>query len=222
MFVEPAALLLFALASTALIVVPGPTVTVIVANSLSSGARAGLFVVLGTQLGLASMLVVLALGFGAIVDRLGAVFEVLRFVGAIYLVWLGIRLWRADGASFTASQSSGKAASISASRYVWQGFLVIWSNPKVLVLFGAFIPQFVDPEHAVVPQVLLLGLVFMLIATLFDCAYALAAGQLGQWLSRQKARIAERCAALFMIVGGAWLALGGGLDNNGVTTTHGR
>lgn len=213
MFIDTGALVLFALASTALIVVPGPTVTVIVANSLSSGARAGLFVVLGTQLGLASMLLVLALGFGAIVDRLGAVFEVLRFVGALYLVWLGVRLWKADGASFEASQTSEAEATVPASRYVWQGFLVIWSNPKVLVLFGAFIPQFVDPGAAVVPQVMTLGLVFMLIATVFDCAYAMAAGQVGQWLSRQRARVAERCAAVFMIGGGIWLALGGGLED---------
>ncbi len=209
--VDTSSLMVFALASAALIVVPGPTVTVIIANSLANGARAGLFNVLGTQLGLASMLLLFTAGFSVIVERLGSVFDVVRVVGAVYLVWLGIKLWRANGGTFDAGSGEKIRAARSDAWYVRQGVFVIWANPKILMLFGAFIPQFVNPANEVVPQVLTLGLVFMVIATFFDVIYALAAGRMGQWLSKQRARVAERCAAAFLIVGGVWLALSGGL-----------
>lgn len=206
--VEIEALALFALASAAIVIVPGPTVTVIVANSLSTGSRAGLMNVAGTQLGLASMLLLLAVGFGSLVDQMGQVFEWVRLAGAAYLIWLGITLWRADGASLDVS-SGGAEQSRSDGFYIRQGFLVIWANPKALVFFGAFIPQFVDVSRSAVPQLLLLGAVFMIVGALFDGIYALAAGRARHWLTRAHAQVAERIASVFLILGGIWLALSG-------------
>lgn len=199
--------LMYIAASVAIVIVPGPTVTVIIANSLRFGARAGLINVAGTQAGLALMVAVLAAGLTTIVSSMGAVFEIIRLLGAAYLVWLGIRLWRADGRLADAGRASRRAK--AASGYFWQGFLVIWSNPKALLFFGAFIPQFLDPHADALPQVLLLGATFMLIATLLDGAYAMLAGRTGALLSRRNTRLLERVSGSCLIGGGLWLALKG-------------
>ena len=238
--IDAATLGLFALASAGIVVVPGPTVTVIVANALRHGARAGLWNVVGTQLGLATMLVSLAVGFGAIVDRLGGALEIVRLVGAAYLVWLGASLWRANGGSLLETgadapgpdapgpraanphvDGTGRAGGIGkrgeggaredlrAVRFVRQGFLVIWANPKALVFFGAFIPQFVDAGAPAVPQLLVLGATFMAVGAALDGAYALAAGRAGRWLDRDRARTVERASGTCLIGGGLWLAASG-------------
>lgn len=210
---EGSTLWLFALASAAIVVVPGPTVTVIVANSLGAGTRAGLYNVLGTQLGLATMVLLLALGLGVMVERLGALFDIVRLFGAAYLVWLGYRLWCADGASL-GEAAVGAAPPRPALDYVRQGFLVIWANPKALVFFGAFLPQFVDVERPAVPQLLLLGAVFMTIGAVLDGAYAVLAGRAGTWLTRRRARQLERGSAACLMGGGVWLAAGSFVDRS--------
>ena len=200
--------LLFIAASAALVVVPGPTVTVIVANSLNAGSRAGLLNVAGTQLGLGLMVLVLAFGFASIVEKMAVVFDVVRFIGAIYLIWLGIKMWRANG-GLVSPMEADAAAGMSGKgwfTYFFQGFLVIWSNPKALFFFGAFIPQFVDPAHDPIPQVLMLGATFMVVGTLLDGAYAVAAGQMRKLVTSGKVVILEKLAGCFLISGGVWLA----------------
>lgn len=200
---EAAVLLSFILASFLIVIVPGPTVTVIIANSIKHGARAGLLNVLGTQLGLISMIAVLALGLSTVVAGMGSLFEVLRLVGAAYLIWLGIKLWRSNGDLGTADLRRRPMGS-----FVLQGFVVIWSNPKALLFFGAFLPQFIDPAGSLAWQTLFYGLTFMAVATIFDSVYAFAAGGAGSWLSRERIRLTERMAGTFLIGGGLWLALG--------------
>ncbi len=196
--------LLVLAATIAVVIVPGPTVTVIVANSLRAGAGAGLLNVAGTQLGLAVMVGVLAAGFAGLVDRLGLVFEIVRVVGAAYLVWLGIRMFRSDGTLGSAQVGVPRRR----AGYVWQGLLVIWSNPKALFFFGAFIPQFVDATRPAAPQVIALGLTFMVVATVLDAMYAVLAGSSARWLSRRNVRALERVSGTCLIGGGLWLALG--------------
>lgn len=201
------ALWLFVLACAAIVVVPGPTVTVIVANSLARGVKAGLLNVLGTQIGLALMVAVLAFGFGIIVEQLAGVFDVLRWLGAAYLIWLGWKLWRADGASLALADSpTGSSRTFG---YVMQGFLVIWSNPKALFFFGAFIPQFVDPTRPAAAQVLLLGVIFMLVSTVLDFAWVLLAARLAQRIGPGHARVVERASGTCLAGGGLWLLAAG-------------
>ena len=203
--IDTATYLMYIAASVAIVIVPGPTVTVIVANSLRAGASAGLMNVAGTQAGLALMIAVLAAGLSTIVASMAPFFEVIRLIGAGYLIWLGIKLWRSDGAlADSPKQDNGLKA---ASSYFWQGFLVIWSNPKALVFFGAFIPQFVTPSQETIPQVLLLGVTFMAIATVLDGAYALVAGKTGTLLARDNLRLLARFSGSCLIGGGIWLAL---------------
>ncbi len=199
---EVTSLFSFALACFVLIIVPGPTVTVVIANAMKYGTRAGLLNVLGTQIGLITMIAVLALGLSAIVAAMGSLFDVLRIAGAAYLIWLGIKLWRSNG-----DLGHMKAGAKKPRSFVLQGFLVIWSNPKALFFFGAFIPQFINPAANAAMQTVIYGMIFMAVATIFDGLYAFAAGSAGGWLSRGRVRIAERIAGSCLIGGGVWLAL---------------
>jgi threonine/homoserine/homoserine lactone efflux protein len=195
-----------ALASVAIVIVPGPTVTVIIANSLRHGARAGLLNVAGTQLGIAAMILVLAFGLSAIVAFLGTAFFWLKLAGAAYLIWLGIRLWRSDG-RLGSGPGAEKGGRRPVGSFFWQGFIVIWSNPKALFFFGAFLPQFIDPAGNAVLQTILLGGTFIAIATVLDGSYALLAGGTGAFLSRRNVRLVERISGTCLIGGGIWLAL---------------
>lgn len=197
--IAPEAYLAYLLASAVLVIVPGPSVTVIIANSLRHGQRAGLLNVAGTQAGLAIMLAVLAVGLQAIVAGMAGVFDWIRLIGAAYLIWLGVKLLRSDGTMGRAETARGS--------FFWQGFMVILSNPKALFFFGAFIPQFVDPEGDPLVQTLVLGLTFMVVATVFDGAYALLAGGAGRWLTRRRVRVLEVASGCCLIGGGVWLAL---------------
>ena len=185
-----------------ILLVPGPTVTVIIANSIRHGSRAGLLNVLGTQAALASMIAVLAFGLSAVLANMEGLFDVLRIIGAAYLIWLGIKLWRADGTLGTMETRSRPAGS-----FVLQGFIVLWSNPKALFFFGAFIPQFIDPTAGTARQICVFGAIFMVVAALSDGLYAVVAGNAGSWLSRRRVRLAERVSGTCLIGGGLWLAL---------------
>ena len=191
----------FTLACIAIVIVPGPTVTVIIANSMRHGARAGLLNVAGTQAGLGIMLAIVALGLEVITTSLAFLFDWLRILGAIYLFWLGYKLLRSDG-TMAAGDRSRPGGS-----FFWQGFFVIWSNPKALLFFGAFIPQFVTLGGDASLQTVVLGLIFMLVATLLDGAYAVAAGRAGSMLTQRNIRATEVTGGTMLIGGGLWLGL---------------
>ncbi|EKF17575.1 LysE family translocator [Nitratireductor pacificus] len=200
---DPGLLLPYIAACFFIIIVPGPTVTVIIANAMRHGTRAGLLNVVGTQIGLFMMMLVLALGLSAVVNVMGSLFEVLRILGAGYLIWLGIRMWRSDGALATQEGAARPGGS-----FVLQGIIVVWSNPKALLFFGAFIPQFIDPALGnPALQTVFLGLVFMAVATIGDGLYAVLAGGAGARLSRSRIRLTERISGTCLIGGGLWLAL---------------
>jgi threonine/homoserine/homoserine lactone efflux protein len=133
---------------------------------------------------------------------MGSVFTVLKLAGAAYLIWLGIRLWYSDGSIGRPDAEARRPRS-----FAMQGFLVIWSNPKALFFFGAFIPQFIDPAGNTPLQTIFYGGIFMAVATVFDGLYAFAAGGARAWLSRGRVRVAERIAGTCLIGGGVWLAL---------------
>lgn len=183
-------------------IIPGPTVTLIVANSLTHGSRAGLLNVLGTQLGLGLMMLVLAIGLTSIIATMGIWFDWLRLIGAAYLIWIGWKLIRSSG---------GIAQQANAPRprggFVLQGFLVLLGNPKALLWFGAFIPQFIDPSTDYVRQVVLLGLTAMAAAAFSDGGYALLAGGARNLMSKSRVRLVSRIGGFCLIGGGAWLAL---------------
>ena len=194
--------LAYVLACAVIALVPGPTVTVIVANSLAHGPRAGLLNVAGTQLGLGVMMLILIVGLSSVIAAMGWLFDWLRWAGAAYLVWLGIQLLRAPEAI-----AEARSLPVPRGGFLLQGFLVLMANPKALLWFGAFIPQFVDPSGNYVGQTILLCVTAMAVALLSDGAYAVVTGRAGALLTKKRIRLVSRLSGGFLIGGGIWLAL---------------
>jgi homoserine/homoserine lactone efflux protein len=194
--------LAYLIACVLVAIVPGPTVTLIVANSLTHGTRAGLLNVAGTQLALALMIGILVVGLASIIETMGWWFDWVRLAGAVYLVGLGCKLLRSSGALDRPGQVPAPRGG-----FFLQGFLVMLSNPKVLLFFGAFIPQFLDPRGDQVWQVALLGATAMAVAMISDGAYAVLTGRAGTLLARRHVRRVSRASGICLIGGGVWLAL---------------
>jgi len=134
---------------------------------------------------------------------MGYWFDWVRFAGAAYLVWLGIKLIRFPAEGIKAEEPPPPPR----GGFFLQGFLVLLSNPKVLVFFGAFIPQFMDMSRDHVSQVALLGATFMVTGAVTDSIYAILAGRARTFFSAQRTRLLSRISGGFMIGGGFWLAL---------------
>jgi len=199
----PSTIFTYVAACLVLTIVPGPTVTVVIASSLARGTRAGLMNILGTQIGMLTMVIVVAFGLEAVVNFMGWAFDWIKLAGAAYLVWIGIGMLRSDG-----HLGEGRAGRLRTPwQDAWRGFVVIWSNPKALIFLGALLPQFVDRAHPALPQILLLGLTFMAIASVTDSLYALLAGRARHLLSAARVKLVSRVSGAVLICGGVWLAL---------------
>ena len=192
----------YVLACIVIILVPGPTVTLILANSIRHGTRAGLLNVLGTQVGLALMIGVVGLGLTSLMEAAGHWFDWLRLAGAAYLIWLGWKMIRSSGAD-----SEGATRAPPRGGFLTQGILVALSNPKTLIFFGAFFPQFIDPSRNYVVQIAIMGVTAMVISAISDSTYAFASGRAGRALSARRVRLLSRLSGGFLIGGGVWLAV---------------
>ncbi|MGI9415320.1 MAG: LysE family translocator [Hyphomicrobiales bacterium] len=200
---SPEVYLTFIVASVVLFLTPGPAMTLIVANSASFGPRAGLVTVGGNTVGLGVLLGAVIAGLSYVLLLMADYFDWIRWIGALYLVWLGISRIRASTGPLAGAQV---AASNGNRRYFWQGLLVGLSNPKVLLFYGAFFPQFVDFSHNVGHQLLVLAVTFLVLALAVDGGMALAASRAGKWLASRKARLIDRVGGMLLIAGGLWLA----------------
>ena len=184
------------------VIVPGPTVTLIIANTLSFGTRAGILNVVGTQLGLILMIGLLAIGFQVVVQQLEWFLIVIRFLGAIYLIWLGYKIFSSP--SLMQKISDKKYFN---NKFVLQGFLVIWSNPKAFLFLGAFIPQFLDINQLTEFQIIYLGLLFMLIGAIFDSAYAVVFGKFKNLMSSSHLKFLNKIGGSLLALLGLWLVI---------------
>ncbi|MBJ7355751.1 LysE family translocator [Nocardioides sp.] len=201
-------LLTFALASVLLTLIPGPTVLFVVGRSLSLGRRAGLWSVVGNTLGLLPVVVAVALGVGALVAESVVVFTVVKVVGAVYLVHLGVQAFRQRGTEAHLEAPTAR----STLRIVRDGFVVGVTNPKSVVFLAAVLPQFVDHSAGGISgQLFGLGLVFMTVALVSDSTYAYAAGTARAWFSSSPRRLSrmQGTGGLMMIGLGGSLALTG-------------
>jgi threonine/homoserine/homoserine lactone efflux protein len=197
------AYLAFLAACIALALLPGPIVTLVIANGLRHGTRAALTNVAGAQAGLAIVIGIVAIGLTSLMATMGYWFDWVRFAGAAYLIWLGVKLiWSpVEGVHVDEPPPPPRGG------FFLQGFLVLLSNPKVLIFFGAFIPQFMDMRRDHFPQVALLGATFMVTAAMTDAIYATLAGRARKFFSVRRTRALSRISGGFMIGGGIWLAL---------------
>ena len=194
---DPTTLLVFAAASLALLVVPGPAVFYIVTRSMADGRRAGAVSMLGVETGGLVHVAAAALGLSALLASSVVAFSVVKYLGAVYLVYLGVRqLLRPP-----AEAGDTAVAPASTSRLFWQGALVQVLNPKVGLFFLAFLPQFIDPAAPdATLAILALGLWFNLSGTLVNAAVALAAARAAGSLKDRPAvvRLARWFAATAM------------------------
>ena len=174
---------LFVVASLALLLTPGPAVLFIVARSIAHGRMAGLVSVLGIHLGTIVHITAAAVGLSALVVSSALAFAIVKYFGAAYLIWMGIR-------TFMAKDPDPVAPSVAAEplhRVFRDGFVVNLFNPKTAIFFLAFLPQFVDPARSAVHwQILVLGLTFMGLGILSDAGFALVAGMAGDFLRRNR------------------------------------
>jgi threonine/homoserine/homoserine lactone efflux protein len=195
---------LFIVAALVLLVVPGPSVLYIVARSIEGGRTAGLVSVLGVQTGAMVHIAFAAVGLSAILASSAVAFSVIKWLGAAYLVWLGLRR------IFGRDEEEGDVAVEPAplSRVFSQGVIVNILNPKTALFFLAFLPQFVDPARGPAwAQILLLGATFVILALCSDGLYALLSGTAGGWLRRRMKGATFRRGQRY-VSGGILIALG--------------
>ncbi len=176
---DPSKLALFIGAALALLITPGPAVLFIITRSVDQGRLAGIVSVLGIEAGGLCHVIAATFGLSALLMSSALAFEIVKYLGAVYLIYLGIHKLLSKDVVDPEQPSDAQPR----SRLFYQGFVVNLLNPKTALFFLAFLPQFVDRSRGAVPvQVLILGLIFIALATCSDSLYALLAGTLGNWL----------------------------------------
>jgi threonine/homoserine/homoserine lactone efflux protein len=184
----PPRALAFALTAFVVIVIPGPSVLFVVGRALASGRREAVRSVVGNALGEYIQVIAVALGIGELAERSVAAFTVLKILGGVYLLLLGLRTFRRRG-ELRAALAAGRAAPEQGRAFA-QGFVVGVTNPKTVVFLSAILPQFVSTAAGAVPgQILVLGALFAAIAVISDTVWALLAGGLRDWLGRSPRRL---------------------------------
>jgi len=193
-------LLLFLVASVALAITPGPTMLLAMSNGIAGGMRAAVWGIAGASLGAAGLITVVALGLGSLLAASEWLFNAIRVAGVAYLVWLGLKMWRNQPVDIQAALAASPADVLSGRIAFLRSLTVALSNPKTLLFFAAFLPQFVSTASPQIPQYLVLGAIFIGIDTCVMLGYAAAGTQAVRWLSRRSLRMVNRgCAA------GMWL-----------------
>ena len=165
--------LAFALASTILIIIPGPTILLVVSYALSKGWRSAFPMAVGVALGDCAAMTFSILGLGALLATSATLYTLLKWIGAAYLIWLGLKLWRAGGTL----EARTIAADASPFKMLLHAFVVTALNPKGLTFFVAFLPQFVDPNRDFWQQMLIFEATFISIAFMNALSYALLASR---------------------------------------------
>jgi homoserine/homoserine lactone efflux protein len=202
---SPEILIAFVAACVLLGLTPGPNMSLIIANTLRGGLASGFVTLAGTTTGLALLVAAAALGMSSVLVFMSEWFDVIRWLGALYLVFLGARqLWqfwqrrRNPAQPLTVSSRSGA--------YV-QGLLVSLSNPKVLLFLGAFLPQFVDPAADPVWQLWVLAVLFVVVLAAVDIGYTVAIAKARTTFDAAKLAVLDGAAGVLLLAGGLALAM---------------
>jgi threonine/homoserine/homoserine lactone efflux protein len=195
--------LAFVVATTIMIALPGPSVLVTVAHSISFGWQHALSTVAGATMGIAVQLIVAAVGLTSLLNVVAEAFEWLRWGGAAYLVYLGIKQWRSASEPLAFDTSS-----VSKTNLFVQGLFITIPNPKSLIFIAAFLPQFIDTARPLGLQVTFIVPTFLVITFTVTSVWALVAGNARGFLQNQRAlRSVLRTAGGLMIIAGVGLTL---------------
>ncbi len=190
----------FVIASSALLAVPGPTVMLVVSYALGRGRSTGWATVPGVTLGDFTAMTASLLGAGAILATSATLFTVLKYLGACYLIWLGIKLWRADGKLDDLHKTTNGR---TRAAMFWHSFIVTALNPKGIVFFVAFVPQFIDVTHLVLVQFVVLESTFLVLAAANVAVWAVLAGNLRARFKRPETlKLTNRIGGSFLIGAG--------------------
>jgi len=193
----------FLLAAILIAVTPGPGAVLSMSTSMRYGYWSALTAILGLQAAILVHLAIVAIGFGALLAASETGFSVVKFIGAAYLIWLGVQKWWSPPLPVDA-----ETLSIRRRGLFLQGLLINLTNPKAIIFIGALVPQFIDPGRSQVEQYLLIAATLCLTDIVVMSAYALAAGRLGSWLHDPKAiRLQNRAFGGLFISAGTLLAL---------------
>ncbi len=194
--------LAFAVATTIMISLPGPSVLLTIAHSISFGWQKALATVAGATMGIAVQLIVAAIGLTSVLNGVAEAFEWLRWGGAAYLVYLGIKQWRSAGEPLEFDTSS-----VSKTNLFVQGLVVTIPNPKSLIFIAAFLPQFIDAARPLGLQFTFIVPTFLVITFTVTSVWAIVAGNVRGFLQSQRAfQSVLRTAGGLMIIAGVGLA----------------
>lgn len=198
-------LLAFIAACALLALTPGPNMALIIANTLSKGMRGGLITLGGTTTGLALLVAAATAGMTSVMVFMSSWFDVVRWIGAVYLIYLGARqLWQLR----TRAAAAGiEAPPARQGGWYFQGLIVSLSNPKVILFLGAFLPQFVDMDADPVSQLTVLAVVFVAVLAAVDIATTVAVAKARATLSAARLRLLDGAAGVFLMLGGLALAV---------------
>ncbi|MFN4309714.1 MAG: LysE family translocator [Ferrovibrio sp.] len=192
--------LAFAAAAAVLIAIPGPTTLMVLGHTVASGWRVGLVSLAGVMFGDICAIALSVLGFSALLAASAEAFLVMKWLGAGYLVWLGVKLWRTQPGDLTPVAATRRGA----MQAIAQTFIVTLLNPKGILFFAAFLPQFIDPTRPLWPQVIALTLTFNAIAAITQIGYIAAMGS-------ARRRIASPRTMLWVNRAGGSMLIGAGL-----------
>lgn len=201
-------LLAFAAAALALVVIPGPNLMYIITRGIQQGRRAAVVSSLGVQAGMVMHILLATFGLSALVARSPVLYDVIRYAGAGYLIWIGVTHLRKRHVAV----EEASLRPVSTRRLFLHGFAINMLNPKVILFVLALLPQFVDPSRgSTAPQMLVLGAVFIIVALVSDTTCAYASGSLGVWLKGHpgSARHRDRASAIVYLALGLLVALTG-------------
>lgn len=196
------ALVAFVPVAALIIAIPGPSVLFTIGRALSEGRKSALLTVLGNGVGLAVQSLVIAVGLGALLAAASSVLAILKVVGGLYLVWLGVQAIRHRREWISGTNSVPVARPPRKSAHLASGFVLGVTNPKTLVFLSALLPQFLDPGQPAPGQMAVLGLVFAVLAIAGDSVWAIAAGSAREWFGRSRRRVeAMRAAGGLALIG---------------------
>jgi len=201
---EPQVFVSFVLATALMIALPGPSVLLTIAHSLSFGWRRAMLTVTGATLGIAVQLLVAVIGIGGLINFVAATFDVLRWAGAAYLIYIGVKVWR----NAKELAALGSAVDARPNGLLMQGLVITIFNPKSLLFIAAFLPQFVDVHRPVGAQFLIIVPVFLLIAFVVTLAWAIVAGLINSFIkSSGTLAILFRLAAVMIVLSGVGMVV---------------
>ncbi|HDS1692128.1 LysE family transporter [Pseudomonas sp. LTR0] len=190
--------LIYLLASIGLSLTPGPNSLLALTHGALYGARRTLFTIVGGVLGFSALIALAMFGLSALLQTSASVLGVLKWVGGAYLIWLGIQLWRSPGLQLELTEQSARRGNAGLFR---QGLLSAMANPKVLLFYGAFLPQFIDPQRGLLLQFAVMAATFASVEFLVEYLLARLAFRIRPWLAKGGKGFNRCCGSLFALIG---------------------